>query len=204
MAIRSSNGFSPIRPGHFTFLYRHTKHNIHNLEGGEKENKKRRTWVSSKRKKGDVCNSLHSFLCICELSRACTQAKFPQGTLTHPLTLVNPTSGTTGPCSRLSRSSDSSDFCWLLSPSDCPVLSTAFFCSANCLLLLAASFCLLLWPCLPLSSFDLVGNLALKPFVWVSRQNRQNDPLTGTHTDTHRNECHPSCHNSKAFDSHQY
>ena len=61
--------------GYFTFLYGHTKHNIHNREGGRKENKQSRTWVSSKRKKGEVCDI---FLAFCELSRACIRAKFPQ------------------------------------------------------------------------------------------------------------------------------
>ena len=35
------------RQGYFTFLYKHTKHNIHNREGGRKENKQTRTRVSS-------------------------------------------------------------------------------------------------------------------------------------------------------------
>ena len=71
---------------YFKFLYGHTKHNIHNREGGRKENKQTRTWVSSKRKKGEDCDT---FLAFFELSRVCIRAKFPR-MLTHPLTLANP------------------------------------------------------------------------------------------------------------------
>ena len=39
---------------YFTFLYGHTKHHIHNREGGRKENIQTRTWVSLKRKNGEV------------------------------------------------------------------------------------------------------------------------------------------------------
>ena len=46
---------------YFTFLYGHTKHNIHNREGGGKENKQTRTWVSSKRKKGEACDTFQAF-----------------------------------------------------------------------------------------------------------------------------------------------
>ena len=37
------------------------------------------------------------------------------------------------------------------------------------------------------------SGLAHRSFVWVSRQNRQRDRLTGTHTHQH-NECPTSCH----------
>ena len=93
----------------------------------------------------------------------------PPGTLTHPFTLANLASESIGPSS------------CLLSPADCPVLPTSLFCSGIFL---------------PSSSAGLVWDLARKPFVWVSRQNRQMDPLTGTHPHTH-NECPTSCHNSK-------
>ena len=44
--------------GYFTFPYGHTKHNIHNRESGRKEKKKQTwTWVSSKRKKGEICDT---------------------------------------------------------------------------------------------------------------------------------------------------
>ena len=61
--------------GYFTFLYGHTKHNIHNREGGGKENKQTRTWVSSKSKKEEVCDT---FQASSELSRTCIRAKLPQ------------------------------------------------------------------------------------------------------------------------------
>ena len=44
--------------GYFTFLYKHTKHN---REGGRKENKQSQTWVSSKHKKGKVCDTCVAF-----------------------------------------------------------------------------------------------------------------------------------------------
>ena len=59
-------------------------------------------------------------------------------------------------------------FSWLLSPADCP------------------------WDPPSLVLFWSRGRSRAKSFVWVSRQNRQRDPLTSTRT--HRNECHPSCH----------
>ena len=109
------------------------------------------------------------------------------GTLTHPLTLAIPA---TGPNSRLSatvgfpRLLPTALSYWLPWSVDCPVLLTALFCSGTFL---------------PSSSSGLVGNLARKPFVWVSRQNWQRDPLTGTHSlthnHTHKNECPTSCNN---------
>ena len=57
MAIRLSSGFSHLRQGYFTFLYKHIEDNIHNREVEEKKNKQARTWVSSKRKKGEVCDT---------------------------------------------------------------------------------------------------------------------------------------------------
>ena len=113
----------------------------------EKKDKQSRTWVSSKRKKGEVCDTICSFLftwggAIASVypSEIPTQTT---GTLTHPLTLANPDSGSTGlsslPSSYLSLAIA---FPWFL--------LTAFFCS-------------LLWPCLPSSSSGLVGNLARKP-----------------------------------------
>ena len=95
------------------------------------------------------------------------------GMLTHPLMSANPVSGSTGPSS-----------CLPLTSVDCSLLLTALFCR---LVSFALSVVYLLQ-----SSSGLMGNLAHNPFVWVSHQNRQRDPLTGTHT--HRNECHLSCH----------
>ena len=80
-----------------------------------------------------------------------TPTKSP-GILTHLLTLSNPASQFTGSSSRLSRLSASP----VLSPLD----SRTF---------------------LPSSSSGLVGNLTHKPFVWVSRQNRQRNLLNAQH-----------------------
>ena len=63
--------------GYFLFLYRRTKHNIHNWEGGGKENKHRLGLAPSARRK-KFMTLLHSFLCICELSWVCIWAKLPQ------------------------------------------------------------------------------------------------------------------------------
>ena len=54
-------------------------------------------------------------------------------------------------------------FCWLFSSAHCPLLLTA------------------LGPCLPSSSSGLEGNLARRPFVRISWQNRQKDLLISTH-----------------------
>ena len=45
---------------------------------------------------------------------------------------------------------------------------------------------------LPSSTSGLAGDLAVRPFVWVSRQNRLRDSLTGANTNG--NECYPLCH----------
>ena len=133
---------------YFTFLYGHTKHNIYNREGGRKENKQTWTWVNSKHKKGEVCDT---FLAFCELSRACIQTKFPQ----------------------------SHKECWLIFSCWPTQHLGPHILAVVCSLLLIALFCFGTF--LPLLSSSLVGNLAIKPFVWVLRQNRQRDPLTGTH-----------------------
>ena len=176
MAIRSSSGFSHLRPGIFHISLR--THNIHNREGGGKENKQTWTWVSSKRKKGEVCNtfvllSVHLWASTSMYSNE-IPAK-PPGTLT------------------LSRWPT-----WPLGPQvlavTCTLLLTSLFYWLPSSVLLSAFFCSVLWPCLPYLSSGLVGNLARKPFVCVSRQNRQRGLLSGTYSHTHRNECHPSCH----------
>ena len=92
-----------------------------------------------------------------------------QGMLTHPLTLAN-----------LAYQSPGS--------SSCSLLPTALFCRLVCF----ASFSWLSETSL-LSSFSgLEGDLTRKPFVWVSRQNRQRDHLTGTPTHTHTEKRMPS------------
>ena len=90
------------------------------------------------------------------------RAKFPHkppGTLAHPLALADLASESTGPnFSFSSRFFLTVAFPWLsLTPINC------------------------LGPCLSSSSSGLVGNLVRKHFVWVSRQSRQRNPLTGVH-----------------------
>ena len=103
--------------GYFTFLYGHQKHNIHNREGGRKENKQTRTWVSTKRKKGEVCDTFVQLSVHLQAIAGVYSSEIPTkspGMLTHSLTLANPASGFTHPSSRLSFA-------------DCPILSTGFF-----------------------------------------------------------------------------
>ena len=153
---------SPISgQGYFTFLYGHTKHNIHNRERGRKENKQTRIWFSSKPKKGVVCDNFAELSAHLWANASVYSGEIPTklpGTLTHPLMLANAASESTGPssCSLLFTAS----FCRLPPSVDCPVLS------------------------LPSSSGP-VGDLARKPFVWVSHKNRQRDPLPGTHPHPH-------------------
>ena len=146
--------------GYFTFLYGDAKHN---REGGRKEQTNKHGLGSAPSAR--VGWSVTLFCASCELTRACTRAK----TLTKPLAKLT-----------------SVDWSPL-----CPTLISLLTCSINWSLLLhsAASFSWTLSSCrltsgafLP-SSFSLVGDLAHKPFVWVSRQNRQF--LTGTNTHTH-------------------
>ena len=98
------------------------------------------------------------------------------GTLTHPLALADLASGSTHPNSSLQQ---------------LPL-------SNHCLSLTVTNSSLLpaLGPCLSPSSSGLIGNLMYKPFVWVSHQNKQRNPLTGAYPHPYsRNECLPSCHN---------
>ena len=96
------------------------------------------------------------------------------GMLTHPFTLANPASKSTGPSSRLSltvgfpRLQSTVLSCWLPCSVDCPVL---------------------FW------------DLAFPRLLPVSREISRASPLSGFRAKTdghphphHRNECHPSCH----------
>ena len=149
--------------GYFTFPYIHTKHNLH---GGRKENKLARTWVSSKRKEGEVCDN---FLAFCQLSRACIRAKSHSH---HERWLI---------CS-----------CWLnrfLSPH-----ILAVTCSLPCNVDFSDLHPSLdFGTFLPSSPSGLLGHLACNPFVWVSRQKRKRNLLTGTYPRPH-NECPTSCY----------
>ena len=138
----------------------------------------------------------HFCVALCEFAgyrERCIRAKLhkPQGILTRLLALVNPASVDQQVLAAAFLTSvDWSPLCptliswltfsWLLSLSLSP---------ADCSLLLPSADCFSV-TFLPSSSSGLVGDLAGRTFVWVSRQNRQRDSLTGTHTQ--RNECHPS------------
>ena len=143
IAIRSSSGFSHLLPGvfHISLWTHKTQHT--QPRGWRKREKQTWTWVSSKRKKGEVCDTFA--LCSVHLWASASMylseiPSKPPGTLTHPPTLANPASESTGPSSRLSSL-------------DCQLSPTSVDCS---LLLFTASFS---------SSSGLVGNLACKPFM---------------------------------------
>ena len=151
--------------GYFTF-----QNTTYTTERVEEKKTQTRTWVNSKRKK----EAYDTFLAFCELSRACIRAKFPQSHKEHWLGL-----------SRWPTRISVHRFLLLLSSDDCPVLSTGLFCLLLLLFChphpLSSSGTLL-----PSSSSDLVGNLTCKPFVRVSRQNKQRNLLTDTYL---HNEC---------------
>ena len=86
--------------GHFTLLYKHT---TYTTESGRKENKQARTWVSPKHKKGEVFGTFLAFYASVSVTRVHSN-KIPiqlLGTLTHPLALADPSSGSAGPSSSL-------------------------------------------------------------------------------------------------------
>ena len=155
MAIRSFSGLSHLGQGYFTF-FTNTQDATYTIERWKKRrtNNKHGLGLASSARRG-ICDT---FLAFCDsVSVTSVYSKNPTqlpGTLTRPLAFAKPVSGSTGHSSSPS-SRPSPDFCWLLSP--------------------------VLRICLPSFSSGLVGNLARKPFVWVSRQNRQKDPLAGTH-----------------------
>ena len=157
MITRSSSGFLHLRQGisHCIANTQDTTYTTERVE--EKKNKQALIWFSSKHKKGEAwALFLHSMLLW--LSRARTR-KFP-GTLTYPITLADPASGSAGPSSKLSSRLS------LTSSSLCSRFSS--------------------------SSSGLPGNLARKSFVWVSRQNRQRNPLTGTRPPSHSHKWMPN------------
>ena len=121
---------------------------------------------------------LRSFLCICGLAQAYIRAKFSQSYKERWLMISR----------------------WPTRPLSPQTLAPALFRWLPCWLPCSVLFCWLVSSVLPgtflpLSSRGLVGNLVCTPFVWVSRQNQQRDPLIGTHQHPHpHNECLTSCH----------
>ena len=89
MAIRSSIGFSHLWPGVFHIPL--PTHKIHNREGGEKKEIQTWTWVSTKRKRGKVCDTFLAF-CVLWANTSVYLSEIPtkpRGMLTHFLALVN-------------------------------------------------------------------------------------------------------------------
>ena len=126
MPIRSSNGFSHLQweVFHISFQAHKAKHT--QTRGWKKRRTKNHGLglaPSARREKFVIL--LRSFLCICELSRACIRAKFPHSHqecwlivsrwLTQPLSPQVLAVAFLWP-------SASPNFCWLLSPADCHVL----------------------------------------------------------------------------------
>ena len=61
MAIRESSGFSRLRPRAFHMFYKYTTDITCITESGRKKNKQARTWVSPKRKKGEIFGTFLAF-----------------------------------------------------------------------------------------------------------------------------------------------
>ena len=144
-------------------------------KSGRKKKKQARTWVRPKRKKGEFFGT---FLVFCDSKTSVYPNEIPTQlpwTLTHPLALADLASGSTSPNSSLQQS--------------------LLYDRRLSLAVTNSSLFTALGPCLSSSSFSLVGNLVRKPFVLVSRQSRQKNPLTGTDLHPHlQNECPSSCH----------
>ena len=100
MAIQSSSGSSHLRPGAFHIFYKYTTGLTYINENGRKKNKPERTWVSPKRKKGEVLALFwHS---VANASEYPNEIPIPlSGTLTHHLTLANLAFWSTNPISSL-------------------------------------------------------------------------------------------------------
>ena len=178
MAIRSSSGPSLISGrGHFT-CFTNTQHDT--TEDGRKKNKPARTWVCSKRKKREVLALFCGFLCICGYCECVSERN------------SHTAARNAGSSSRVGWPGfwvHWSQFLLQQPPlSDYRLSPTV----ANSSLLMTA-----LGPCLSSSSSSLVGNLARKPSVWVSRQSKQKNPLTGDHPHPQKRMTPPpSCHRS--------
>ena len=158
IAIRSSRGFSHLRPGDFHMLYTQQKQHIQPREWKKRRTNKHGLGLapSARRQKFE-----HFYVVFC--ASVAIASVYPNEIPTEPpepliyiLALANADSGSKGPGYPLSsRHCQTVAFPWLL---------------------LTA-----LEPCLSSSSSGLVGNLTRKPFVWVSRQSRHRNPLTGAH-----------------------
>ena len=144
-------------------------------ESGRRTNKQVRTWVvSPKRKKREVFGTFLALLCICGYRECVPERNFHTATRNTDILLRWPTRPL-GPQVPTPPSAAAS--LWPSPFPDCRYLLFVHY---------YATF-------LSSSSSGLVGNLARKPFVWASCQNRQRNPLTGAHPHP-QNECPSSCH----------
>ena len=133
--------------------------------------------------------TLCSSLCICRLSWACILRE----TSTKPLTMLTSSCvGQPGLCRSADLSSRLSDFCWLSSLPELHLL-TAFFrwlwysldscvkpTSLSCHF--STPLSVFFRTLLPSYTSGLAGDLVLRAFEWVSRQNRQRDRLISANT----------------------
>ena len=173
--------------GYFTFPYGYAKHN---WGRGRKEEQTIGLGLAPNARAGEgslwhFCAAFREFAGY--RGRVFTQ-NFEKASRTHFLALVNPAS--VGQQVLVAAFLNSVDWSPL-----CPTLISWLTCSVDWSLLLPSADCPSLFSgtFLPSSSSGLVGDLTHKTFVWVSRQNRQRDCLTGTLTHPH-NECPTSCH----------
>ena len=153
----ASDSSSEFQQGYHSFLYSHT--NTTERVREKKTNEQLWTWVSSKRKKGSFVASciLHASV---DYRRRVFCAKLLQKT-TRITNYFLPLLLTVLPLDSIVDSLSPSSFV------NCPCVFSCTFLSS--------------------STSGLVADLELKPFVWVSRQNRQRDHLTGAHTHTQHN-----------------
>ena len=169
VAIRLFSGFSHhLRPGAFHIALQTHKTQYIQPRGWKERRSNKHGLVLAPSARKKLVTLLCGFLwAIASVYPSEIPTQSP-GTLTHPLALADPASESIGPNS---------------SRRSCLSLSITFP-----RLLLTA-----LGPCLPSSSSGLAGNLARKPFVWISRQNEQRNPLTNTHSHPHLH-AHLSCY----------
>ena len=83
--------------GAFHMFYKYATDIAHITESGRKKNKQARTWISPKRKKGEVFwhfSGIYASIAIASLYPSEFPLQLP-GTLTLPLTLADPLSGST-------------------------------------------------------------------------------------------------------------
>ena len=155
--------------GHFSLLYKYTRHNIHNREGGRKEKQ-----TPNARKEKFVTLSVVFLWPIASVYQSEIPTQ-PPGTLTRPLALADLVSKSTVSNSSLG--------------------SRLFLNVALPRLLLTAFFHWLPGELPSLVFFRSRWKSRVQALLWVSRQNRQKNSLTGTHPHPHpRKRMHTSCH----------